>query len=110
MPSLAEVSRSARFTPSPWLAKGTPGGLLCVTDGDSRYVVDRFLLGARPPSEHEANALLISAAPDLFAACVALLRTRGSEDGDAIRAAHEGAIVAVSRACGLEDGPEEVRP
>lgn len=56
----------ADYTPGPWIVLGAPGKLLCVTDGDSRYVVDRFELGGRPAGEHLANAYLISAAPDLL--------------------------------------------
>jgi len=48
----------SKHTPTPWVVKGE-GDLLCVTDADSAYVVDRFRCGVRTPEEHLANAHLI---------------------------------------------------
>ncbi len=55
----------ANHTPGPWIVKGTHN-LLCVTNKDSQYIVDRFILGNRSHEEHFANARLIAAAPLLL--------------------------------------------
>lgn len=64
----------SKHTPGPWIARafGTP--TLCVTDADAAYVVDRFKLGGRSQAEHDANASLIAASPNLLAACESSLR------------------------------------
>jgi hypothetical protein len=58
----------AEYTQGPWVVKGEVGKMLCVTDHDAAYIVDRFLLGGRSPEEHLANARLIAVAPDLLVA------------------------------------------
>ncbi len=59
-----------KHTPGPWVVRGQGTPLLCVTDHDSAYIVDRFTLPSfRPDEEREANARLIAAAPDLLVAC-----------------------------------------
>lgn len=87
-------------TPGPWVAKGIGGPNLCVTDGDSRYVVDRFVLGSRATEEHEANARLIAAAPDLLAALQAVMAGQigGNVDHDAER--FRAARAAIAKAIG----------
>ncbi len=55
-------------TPGPWTVRGEPD-LLCVTDTDGRYIVDRFWLGKWPEWQNVANARLIAGAPDLLEAC-----------------------------------------
>jgi hypothetical protein len=59
------------------MVRGAGTETMCVTDSDAAYIVDRFKLGGRSRHEHEANARLMAAAPDLLAACksVGLLLT-----------------------------------
>jgi hypothetical protein len=71
-------------TPRPWGVRGEPGKTLCITDGDSRYVVDRFgPPGSRPPGEHAANAALIVRAVNSHDAMVELAREVAKEYEDA---------------------------
>jgi hypothetical protein len=71
---MGTMSEEVKHTPGPWTVKGEVGKTLCVTDGDSAYIVDRFHLpGFRMMAEHEANARLIAASPDMLAALEAIV-------------------------------------
>ena len=95
------------FTPGPWVVKGVSGRTLCVTDKDSRYVVDRFELGGRSPGEHLANAHLIAAAPALLASLKELLELSDcdpTEIGGVEKLVKDRARKAVRLAEGRTDG------
>lgn len=100
-----------RFTPGPWSVDGTGIGAK-VRAADLRILVVRHRL---PGDEHEANAQLIAAAPDLYAAlaqacanlaAVSIYDGADDDDPDAIsaRAAWERDLsrfrAALSRARG----------
>ena len=75
----------SEHTRGPWIVKGEPN-LLCVTDRDSAYIVDRFVLGDRPYEEHLANAKLIAAAPTQHAALAEVEDLLGFHEGSEERA------------------------
>jgi hypothetical protein len=62
---------AARHTPGPWTYPGGTGNLI---GGPDRLRVADLGGLERSPDERQANARLISAAPDLLAACKALVR------------------------------------
>jgi hypothetical protein len=62
---------AARHTPGPWYYPGGTGNLI---GGPDRLRVADLGGLERSPEERQANARLISAAPDLLAACKVLVR------------------------------------
>lgn len=89
----AAPADTRKFTAGPWRAAG-PRVYAAPVDANSarRMVADcNSLLRSRTVAD-EANARLISAAPDLLAACVALIKT------DDLQAAIDLARAAIEKA------------
>lgn len=88
-----------RFTPGPWEAviRMRTGFPLVVKDSDGN---DICYLAPAADGTDQRNALLIAASTRLFAACVAMLGTWGSDDEDAIIAARDAAREVVTKALG----------
>lgn len=83
------MKHEARFTPGPWRV-GRPGNIACpccVLDADGR----RVALVSRGQQGRSANANLIAAAPDMYAALEAFAQDtilRGKDHAAAVVAAH----------------------
>lgn len=56
-----------------------------------------------PGPRREADARLIAAAPDLLAACLAMLATWGGQDEEIINLSRDMARAAIDKALGTED-------
>lgn len=95
------------FTPGPWVAERDPDHydtLSTVTAGDVRAKppINRLCIqvgGFAGPVEQEANARLISAAPDLLAALINLLSAKRGEGGTKYNS-DDIADAAISKAIG----------
>jgi hypothetical protein len=100
----------AEHTAGPWTTEAIFGdeGLDIVLDYEVPRAGSPILLGSVfaedgdpiGPAEARANARLMASAPDLLAACLAMLGTWGSDDEDAIIEARDMARAAVTRAKG----------
>ena len=90
------------YTPGPWHYATKGPGLLGVFCGDGRLARPADLIaGVAASDNHEANARLIAAAPDLLAALDFLTRAARTEPGMAIYEAHLAeAEAAIARARG----------
>lgn len=88
---------SETHTPGPWDAKRSAHG-----NEWSHWIeagVNRQMVAAIGSfADSDANALLIAAAPDLLAACEAMLDTWDSNDEDAIIEACDMARAAIAKA------------
>lgn len=101
----------SKITPPPWFVKHNPKRL-AVRNADGDYVAESIRGGG---GEAEANATLIAAAPDLLAACEAVLSEllmaqenavnvagEGSEEAKAFEPAIRQAQTAIAKAKGTE--------
>ena len=94
---------SGGHTPGPWVASTPPfvGGHIYTEAPGERGVI---VANLTPINERDANARLIAAAPELLAACEALLeRYRIMVAADGIECLQ--AIVAIAKARGDGDAP-----
>ena len=84
------TSLKGKFTPGPWRNERGSGayGRNVTADNGRRIVCETIC------SDHDANARLIAAAPDLLAACEAALRVLESEPECAIYKAHTEIVQA----------------
>jgi hypothetical protein len=92
------VSAAAKFTPGPWHVHGANGNVVYAPDG---WIADvrAGTKGSHGPAA-QANANLIAAAPDLYAACKALIAYQESEEEWSILVATKAyeSAVAMARA------------
>jgi hypothetical protein len=71
----------AKFTPGPWLAEKIGKWGVYSDDATGSIVAQcgGFKFAPRPEVEQEANAHLIAAAPEMYEAIVAFLRSDGAD-------------------------------
>jgi hypothetical protein len=101
------MSTETKWTPGPWSVEGETVYALTDTGGQNRFwcsvqSVRRADEGEASDAEVRANAHLIAAAPDLYAALAALMNEHGALTGskECDSAAEKLARLALSRARG----------
>lgn len=98
-----------KHTPGPWWRREAPHDNEIVAKDNGGLAVRRAVAWGRDDEEIEANALLISAAPDLLAACESLLELvreyqpvvlGESDQAHKDRTIRANAIAAINKALG----------
>jgi hypothetical protein len=87
------MTQAQSATPGPWRHSGNR-----IDDGNGRGKAVAFADRRRP--EHDANARLIAAAPDLLAACRALVSTLNADLTSEQCDAWDAAVAAMAKAEG----------
>ena len=89
-----------KWTPGPWRVLNDEAIKVASSDGSLATVTHIHLRGRRDTSEVEANANLIAAAPDLYAALADLLDREGDDTLDSVKAKWAAARAALAKARG----------